>query len=351
MLCAAFLSPRPRLPASPEPGCSSQPGRRCRRATVAAVLIRQGPGAAAARTRSSRIPAPSAAGCRGAPVLRAAGTESYSQRARLLPGTWEQPSDRRNGSLFCTRASFWGSEGGGTGTKTQSTFPTAVLVRPPASLPAQTAALGLPVRNWAAEPSPVETRVCVWGGVTRLAVHRYIYRQCILRVCVCVCLYMKAVCVCWIFLGVSTQIQRFRHLCCMCVIYGLLRYIYKGTRVHIGCTFNKMCMVFQILEAPRPPACPFSSSPRLPFTLFSACGTRPGLPRRHTPHSLCLLRCVSQRLRRLPIPLVRAASSSERPQEQHSRLPPAPSRTKRARAGKWQEPSASPCIAPSQRLV
>jgi len=35
-LCAAVLPPCPRLPASPEPGCSSQPGRRCRRATVAA---------------------------------------------------------------------------------------------------------------------------------------------------------------------------------------------------------------------------------------------------------------------------------------------------------------------------
>lgn len=86
----------------------------------------------------------------------------------------------------------------------------------------------------------------------------------------CACVYIKAMCVSYVFLGISILIQRFWYLCCMCVIYRRLRYIYKGTRVHTGCIFNKMCMVFQILEAPHPPACPFSSSPRLPFILFSA---------------------------------------------------------------------------------
>ena len=61
--------------------------RRCRRATVAVcphpARTRGGSGPDA----SSQIPAPSAVGCRRAPVLRAAGTESSSQRARLLPGT------------------------------------------------------------------------------------------------------------------------------------------------------------------------------------------------------------------------------------------------------------------------
>lgn len=287
----------------------------------------------------------------GAAEPRSCGRLERRATARELGcsrGLGNSPVTDGTGACSVPELRFGGVKGVGRGRRHKAPSPRPSLFDRPLRCQLKLRPWGCP--SGTGPPSRALLKhVCVCGGVSPGWLYIDIYTDSVFYVCVC--LYMKAVCVCWIFLGASTQIQRFRHLCCMCVIYGLLRYIYKGTRVHIGCTFNKMCMVFQILEAPRPPACPFSSSPRLPFTLFSACGTRPGLPRRHTPHSLCLLRCVSQRLRRLPIPLVRAASSSERPQEQHSRLPPAPSRTKRARAGKWQEPSASPCIAPSQRLV
>lgn len=167
---------------------------------------------------------------------------------------------------------------------------------------------------------------------------------------------IKARCVCCIFLAAPIPIQRFRYLCCTRMIYGLLRYIYKGTRMHTRYTVKKTCVwCFRSWRHPVP-RLSFLLQPQAPVHPFQplrdAAGTSP------PPHAAFPLSPSLRFPKASPAPDP-VRESSEQPGKAPGAAQPSPCRsqphthphTKRARAGKWQEPSASPCIAPSQRLV
>lgn len=191
-------------------------------------------------------PGRGAAGSRRLRQQSAAGPRSCGRLGRIAParglgcsrGLGSSPVTDGTGACSVPELSFGGAEGVGRGRRHKAPSPRPSSFDRPLRCELRSRPWGCP----SGTGPPSRTLLKHVGGHPAGCTQIYIYTVYFLGVCVYIYVCIKARCVCCIFLAAPIPIQRFRYLCCTRMIYGLLRYIYKGTRMHTRYTVKKTCV-------------------------------------------------------------------------------------------------------------